>query len=75
MIHYRIHKAYDRMPEPERFLLFMVIAVPGIMAGSAFSVSPPLALGGIAWLLALLCSRAYFLHAQCRYNPWTRKRS
>lgn len=74
-MHYRIHKTYDKLNESVRFALFMALAMPGITAGAFFREAPVLGLTGLAWLLALLCSRAYFLHVQCRYNPWTRKRT
>lgn len=71
--HHTMHKAYDRLPEPTRFLLFMVLILPGIIIGSLYSHMPTAGLIGLGWLISMLVSRACFLHVQCNHNPWRRK--
>lgn len=61
---YKLNKEFDRIPEPRRFILFFLIAIPGIIATgipSYLSWTPWIQTGGVAYMIALIMiRRAYF---------------
>lgn len=58
---YKINKKYEQIKEPNRFFIFLAIAMPGIILSSGdFGV--PVSFGGMAYLLILLAGRMIYMH-------------
>jgi len=58
---YKINKAYDNLPETRRFLIFMAMAIPGILAMNVTEYREVMVVGWV-WILIMLTSRASYMH-------------
>lgn len=56
-----LHRTFDRMPEPKRFGVLLFLTVPSIIFVELGGWSWVNSLG-LVWLVALLVSRAAYVH-------------
>lgn len=70
---YNLNKKFDKMKGRPRFLLFMGMMVPAIIATGFLEVAPAVATGGYVYLLTMLIIRALYIEGVFKkYLIWRR---
>lgn len=58
---YRLNSSYDKLPEPKRFLIFMALIIPAILAAGSGQYVEAMIVGWV-WIMIMLTSRMSYLH-------------